>query len=145
MKLVNGVEVRAFCYESEDPKKVEEMLKILDNNIKLTKVEGFYKDVIRIYEIKGKGDALVNKISNLMEEDTKIYIRDNIFELLDENLRLHLKFDKQYFYQKGKLKYYDGDDTIKVIIIFKKPSPKQNLNKYIEGIIEYLRDKKVIA
>ena len=101
MKLVNGVEVRAFCYESEDPKKVEEMLKILDNNIKLTKVEGFYKDVIRIYEIKSKGDALVNKISNLMEEDTKIYIRDNIFELLDENLRLHLKFDKQYFYKRG--------------------------------------------
>ena len=107
------VDLRAFCYVTEDDKRVEDALRLLlpeEFEIQRAKSEGHYGDRIlvlsaRIESASGMR-AVIDALGDLADEDFSRVV-DELDERVNENCAFFLTLDKQAAFN-GRVELGDG-------------------------------------
>jgi len=147
-RLVEFLQIRVIVYDWDDPEKIKEALLKFFEGIDLK------KEKINIEEVKGKGlvsselityTVKINKwrvIKKVLEnikkriENKEDILRD-LEKIVDENGRLYLRFDKDYFVNTGKLMFVDHGEVFHVKITFRAfPRTRENILKVIREFLE---------
>ena len=107
------VDIRAFCYVTEDDKRVEDALRLFlpeDFEIQRAKSEGHYGD--RILVLSGRVEnasgmrTVMDALGDLADEDFSRVV-DELDERVNENCSFFLTLDKQAAFN-GRVELGDG-------------------------------------
>ncbi|WP_247009415.1 RNA-binding protein [Halorientalis litorea] len=92
------IDLRAFCYATEDEKRVEQALRTFlpeDHEVERTTSEGHHGDRIVVLSARiERADGMRHALSQVAELDGA-HLRDELDERVDENCSLFLRLDKQ--------------------------------------------------
>lgn len=93
------VDLRTFCYATEDDKRVEEALRTFLPEgfpVERTETEGFHGDRILIFSARAeRADDVRKVLERLSTLDERERIGDELAERVDDNCSLFLRLDKQ--------------------------------------------------
>ncbi|AQL44162.1 hypothetical protein BV210_16240 [Halorientalis sp. IM1011] len=93
------VDLRAFCYATEDEKRVEEALRTFlpeEAEIERTTSEGHHGDRIVVLSARvERADEMRHVLDRLSDLDTAQQLADELDERVDDNCSLFLRLDKQ--------------------------------------------------
>ncbi len=107
------VDLRAFCYVTEDDKRVEDALRLLlpeEFEIQRAKSEGHYGDRILVLSARVESAsgmrAVMDALGDLADEDFSRVV-DELDERVNENCAFFLTLDKQAAFN-GRVELGDG-------------------------------------
>ncbi|ELZ13433.1 hypothetical protein C479_01271 [Halovivax asiaticus JCM 14624] len=93
------VDLRAFCYATEDDKRVEQALRLfLPEDVELDRVEtaGHYGDRILIYSVRvERADEIRHVLTQLASLPALTQVIDELDDRVTDNTELFLTLDKQ--------------------------------------------------
>jgi len=105
------MDLRAFCYATEDEKRVEQALRLLlpeDVEVERATSEGHHGDRIVVLSTRVEtADEMRHVLSVLSELDEVQRLSDELDERVDENCALFLQLDKQAAFD-GEVRLGDG-------------------------------------
>lgn len=105
------IDLRTFCYATEDDKRVEQALRTFlpeEFEIERTTSEGHHGDRIIVFSARVENADDIRHVLDRVEELPDIdQIRDELDERVDENCSLFLRLDKQAAY-RGLVELGDG-------------------------------------
>ncbi|PSQ45012.1 hypothetical protein BRD17_02645 [Halobacteriales archaeon SW_7_68_16] len=97
------VDLRAFCYATEDPKRVETVLRTFlpeECPIERAESEGHHGDRILVLSARVENaDGIRTVLSAIAGAETIDRILDELDERVDDNCALYVAFDKQAAYR----------------------------------------------
>jgi hypothetical protein len=145
----HNVKIRTFVHATEDPEKVLEALETLfpedlspkDVEFEMVETEGYFGNPILVIDAEIKRSRNVRKflenLKNILSEEDKAFLLENLEEKVDENGTFYIRFDKQKAYL-GEIKVLDGEDVIHVRIKVKSfPMKKETV---VRAIGEWLSE-----
>ena len=140
------VDLRTFCYATEDEKRVEEALRTFlpddDEPFEIDRVEseGHYGDRILVLSarVENADDVrhVLSRLADLEEFETLI---DELDERVTENTELFLRLDKQAAF-KDKVRLGDGITFRAKVEAY--PAKKARAVENAEEVLERLRDEE---
>ncbi|AGB16079.1 putative exosome subunit [Halovivax ruber XH-70] len=105
------VDLRAFCYATEDDKRVEQALRLfLPEDVELDRVEttGHYGDRILIYSVRvERADEIRHVLTQLASLPALDQVTDELDDRVTDNTELFLTLDKQAAFN-GSVRRGDG-------------------------------------
>jgi len=105
------VDLRAFCYATEDDKRVEQALRLfLPEDVELDRVEttGHYGDRILIYSVRvERADEIRHVLTQLATLPSLEQVIDELDDRVTDNTELFLTLDKQAAFS-GDVRRGDG-------------------------------------
>lgn len=105
------VDLRAFCYATEDDKRVEEALGLFlpeDVELERTTTEGHYGDRILVYSVRvERADEIRHVLERLTDIEELDRLRAELEDRVTENTELFLSLDKQAAFN-GEVRLGDG-------------------------------------
>ena len=128
---VHHISLRAIVQATESEDRVREALSLFlfDSDIKIITTEGHYGNPITILQarIKGKNcDRFIEMLRSKITEQELERLGLELDERIDDEGRLHIRFDKQAAY-KGKVQLAVTADTIAAEIKLKAyPATREN-------------------
>ncbi|AXR77761.1 RNA-binding protein [Natrarchaeobaculum sulfurireducens] len=139
------VDLRTFCYATEDEKRVEEALRTFlpddDEPFEIDRVEseGHYGDRILVLSarVENADDVrhVLSRLADLEEFETLI---DELDERVTENTELFLRLDKQSAFS-GEVRLGDGITFRAKVEAY--PAKKAQAIENAEDVLERLRDE----
>lgn len=97
------VDLRAFCYATEDDKRVEQALRTFlpeEVEIERTESEGHHGDRIVVFSARVENaDEMRHVLSKVAELDDVDGLLSELDQRVDDNCSLFLRFDKQEAYR----------------------------------------------
>ena len=131
------VDLRAFCYATEDEARVERALSTLlpdEHGIERTESEGFHGDRIVVLSARVESaDGVRHVLDRLADLDLDA-VRDELDERVDENCSLFLRLDKQAAYG-GRIERGEGLELRAKVEAYpaKKESAIENTDEALES------------
>ncbi|MES3517965.1 MAG: RNA-binding protein [Natronomonas sp.] len=105
------VDLRAFCYDTEDEKRVESALRTFlpeDVEIEREETEGHHGDRILVLSVRlERADEIRTVLSKLEALDDYRRLRNELDDRIDDNCALFLQLDKQAAFG-GEVELGDG-------------------------------------
>lgn len=105
------IDVRAFCYETEDEEIVRDALQVLlpeDTDLEREETTGHLGDRILVLSARLEtADAIRHVLDRIRESPDVSQVRHELTERVDEDCSLHLHLDKQAAAQ-GTVRLGDG-------------------------------------
>jgi RNA binding exosome subunit len=105
------VDLRAFCYATEDEKRVEEALRTFlpeEAEIDRATSEGHHGDRIVVLSARvERADEMRHVLGRLSDLDTAQQLADELDDRVDDNCSLFLRLDKQAAF-RGDVRLGDG-------------------------------------
>lgn len=107
------VDLRAFCYATEDDQRVERALRTFlpeDYPIEREESKGYHGDRILVFSTRvDNADDVRHILGKLdeLDEGTRRRLGEQLDERVDENCSLFLRFDKQAAYE-GEIRLGEG-------------------------------------
>ncbi|MFA9416817.1 RNA-binding protein [Natrinema sp. HArc-T2] len=140
------VDLRTFCYATEDEKRVEEALRTFlpdgdDEPFELERVEseGHYGDRILVLSARVENaDDVRHVLSRLADLESFDDLIDELDERVTENTELFLRLDKQAAFQ-GEVRLGDGITFRGKVEAY--PAKKEKAVENAEDVLERLRDE----
>ncbi|MDS0477994.1 RNA-binding protein [Natrinema sp. 1APR25-10V2] len=140
------VDLRTFCYATEDEKRVEEALRTFlpdgDDEpfeIERTESEGHYGDRILVLSARVENaDDVRHVLSRLADLESFDGLIDELDERVTENTELFLRLDKQAAFQ-GDVRLGDGITFRGKVEAY--PAKKEKAVENAEEVLERLRDR----
>lgn len=132
------IDLRAFCYATEDEKRVREALRYYlpeETEIERTESEGHYGDriVVLSTRVENADDMrhILRRVADLKEIDR---VLDELDQRVDENCSLFLSLDKQAAFN-GRAEIGDGITLRAKVEAYpaKKPAAVENATEAIEA------------
>ena len=137
------VDLRAFCYVTEDEKRVEDALRtFLPEEFELERVEteGHYGDRILILSARvEKADDVRHVLSRLADLETFDRLLDELDDRVTENTELFLRLDKQAAFN-GEVRLGDGITFRAKVEAY--PAKKEIAVERAEEVLEALHDEE---
>ncbi|HDH44413.1 MAG TPA: RNA-binding protein [Thermococcus sp.] len=143
------IRVSTFAHATEDPEKVLEAMGIFfpedvpseDIEFEILETEGYFGNPIKVINAELKRSKSVKKmlehLKELLNEEDKEYLLENLEEKVDETGTFFIRFNKQKAYL-GEVAVGEGEDIIQVKIKVKAfPMKKETVVKTIK---EWLRE-----
>jgi len=143
------IRVSTFAHATEDPEKVLEAMGIFfpedvpseDIEFEILETEGYFGNPIKVINAELKRSKSVKKmlehLKELLNEEDKEYLLENLEEKVDETGTFFIRFNKQKAYL-GEVAVGEGEDIIQVKIKVKTfPMKKETVVKTIK---EWLRE-----
>ena len=135
------VDLRAFCYVTEDDKRVEDALRLLlpeDFEIQRAKSEGHYGDRILVLSARVESasgmSAVMDALGDLADEDFSRVV-DELDERVTENCELFLTLDKQSAFN-GQVELGDGITVRGKVEAY--PAKKESAVENVEELLSEL-------
>ena len=138
------IRVSTFAHATEDPEKVLEAMGTFfpedipseDIEFEIIETEGYFGNPIKVINAKVKRSRSVKKmlehLKNLLSEEDKEYLLENLEEKVDETGTFFIRFNKQKAYL-GEVAVGEGEDVIQVKIKVKAfPMKKETVVKTIK-------------
>ncbi len=140
------VDLRTFCYATEDQKRVEEALRTFlpdgDDEpfeIERAESEGHYGDRILVLSARVENaDDMRHVLSRLADLESFDELIDELDERVTENTELFLRLDKQAAFQ-GDVRLGDGITFRGKVEAY--PAKKEKAVENAEEVLERLRDR----
>ncbi len=127
----------AQATESEDRVKAALSLFLPDGKIETIDTEGHFGNPITILQAQIKGrdcNRFIDLLKSKLKEQDMKRLKGELGERIDDECRLHIRFDKQAAY-KGAVQLATTADTIAAEIKIKAyPAIRQNAIQVAEGI-----------
>ncbi|CAI49855.1 DUF54 family protein [Natronomonas pharaonis DSM 2160] len=105
------VDLRAFCYATEDEKRVEAALETFlpeETELEREVNEGHHGDRILVYSVRlERADDVRHVLSRVAELDDFERLLSELEQRIDDNCAFYLQFDKQAAYQ-NRVEFGDG-------------------------------------
>ncbi|SIR89343.1 RNA-binding protein [Natronorubrum thiooxidans] len=137
------VDLRTFCYATEDEKRVEEALRtFLPEEFEIERVEseGHYGDRILVLSARVESaDDVRHVLSRLADLESFDQVIDELDERVTENTELFLRLDKQAAFG-GDVRLGDGITFRGKVEAY--PAKKAQAVDNAEDVLERLRDEK---
>jgi len=138
------IRVSTFAHATEDPEKVLEAMGTFfpedipseDIEFEILETEGYFGNPIKVINAEVKRSRSVKKmlenLKNLLSEEDKEYLLENLEEKVDETGTFFIRFNKQKAYL-GEVAVGEGEDVIQVKIKVKAfPMKKETVVKTIK-------------
>ncbi|HHI01135.1 MAG TPA: RNA-binding protein [Thermococcus litoralis] len=138
------IRVSTFAHATEDPEKVLEAMGTFfpedipseDIEFEIIETEGYFGNPIKVINAEVKRSRSVKKmlehLKNLLSEEDKEYLLENLEEKVDETGTFFIRFNKQKAYL-GEVAVGEGEDVIQVKIKVKAfPMKKETVVKTIK-------------
>jgi len=138
------IRVSTFAHATEDPEKVLEAMGIFfpedvpseDIEFEILETEGYFGNPIKVINAELKRSKSVKKmlehLKELLNEENKEYLLENLEEKVDETGTFFIRFNKQKAYL-GEVAIGEGEDVIQVKIKVKAfPMKKETVVKTIK-------------
>ena len=138
------IRVSTFAHATEDPEKVLEAMGIFfpedvpseDIEFEILETEGYFGNPIKVINAELKRSKSVKKmlehLKELLNEENKEYLLENLEEKVDETGTFFIRFNKQKAYL-GEVAVGEGEDVIQVKIKVKAfPMKKETVVKTIK-------------
>ncbi|MCD6140974.1 MAG: RNA-binding protein [Thermococcus sp.] len=138
------IRVSTFAHATEDPEKVLEAMGIFfpedvpseDIEFEILETEGYFGNPIKVINAELKRSKSVKKmlehLKELLNEEDKEYLLENLEEKVDETGTFFIRFNKQKAYL-GEVAIGEGEDVIQVKIKVKTfPMKKETVVKTIK-------------
>jgi len=138
------IRVSTFAHATEDPEKVLEAMGIFfpedvpseDIEFEILETEGYFGNPIKVINAELKRSKSVKKmlehLKELLNEEDKEYLLENLEEKVDETGTFFIRFNKQKAYL-GEVAVGEGEDVIQVKIKVKAfPMKKETVVKTIK-------------
>ncbi len=138
------IRVSTFAHATEDPEKVLEAMGTFfpedipseDIEFEILETEGYFGNPIKVINAEVKRGRSVKKmlenLKNLLSEEDKEYLLENLEEKVDETGTFFIRFNKQKAYL-GEVAVGEGEDVIQVKIKVKAfPMKKETVVKTIK-------------
>jgi len=138
------IRVSTFAHATEDPEKVLEAMGIFfpedvpseDIEFEILETEGYFGNPIKVINAELKRSKSVKKmlehLKELLNEEDKEYLLENLEEKVDETGTFFIRFNKQKAYL-GEVAVGEGEDVIQVKIKVKAfPMKKETVVKIIK-------------
>ena len=138
------IRVSTFAHATEDPEKVLEAMGIFfpedvpseDIEFEILETEGYFGNPIKVINAELKRSKSVKKmlehLKELLNEEDKEYLLENLEEKVDETGTFFIRFNKQKAYL-GEVAVGEGEDVIQVKIKIKAfPMKKETVVKTIK-------------
>lgn len=115
-KPIHNISFRAICAATESEEKVKKALSlfIFENEIDIIKTDGHFGNPISIFTVIIRGNDCSRFIemlrSKLPEKELQI-LKNEIYDRVDDDCVLHIRFDKQAAYD-GNAQLATSGDTI---------------------------------
>ncbi len=127
---------RAISHSTEDPEKVLKALKnvVGEVEIKRTTAKGYFGNEILVFSaVIRRRKEILKVLDRIMEEDeNRKYVLSFLSEKIDDNLRLHIRVDKQEAYF-GRIRVIEGEDVISLVFSFRVyPRKRENLERWLK-------------
>lgn len=135
------VDLRAFCYETEDEKRVIQALKTFlpeEVEIEGATSSGYHGDRIVVLSVRlDNADDVRHVLAKLNELPTIDTIIDELDERVDENCALFLRLDKQAAF-RGDVRLGEGITLRAKVEAYpaKQPAAVQNARDALEQVSE---------
>jgi RNA binding exosome subunit len=135
------VDLRTFCYETEDHKRVEQALETFlpeEAEIERTESEGYHGDRIVVFSARlENADDVRHVLAKLNELPTIDTIVGELDERVDDNCALFLRLDKQAAF-RGDVRLGEGITLRAKVEAYpaKKPAAVENAREALEQIAE---------
>ncbi|WP_254523705.1 RNA-binding protein [Natrinema caseinilyticum] len=137
------VDLRTFCYATEDEKRVEQALRTFlpeEFEIDRAESEGHYGDRILVLSARvEKADDVRHVLSRLADLETFDQLIDELDERVTENTELFLRFDKQAAFE-GAVRLGDGITFRAKVEAY--PAKKEQAVENARAVLERLRDEE---
>ncbi|RQG89942.1 RNA-binding protein [Natrarchaeobius halalkaliphilus] len=137
------VDLRTFCYATEDQKRVEQALRTFlpeEFEIDRTESEGHYGDRILVLSTRlEKADDVRYVLSRLADLETYETLIDELDERVTENTELFLRLDKQAAFE-GDVRLGEGITFRGKVEAY--PAKKEQAVENAEEVLTRLRDEK---
>ncbi|WP_293032828.1 RNA-binding protein [Natronococcus sp.] len=137
------VDLRAFCYATEDEKRVEQALRTLlpeEFEIERVESEGHYGDRILVLSarVENADDVrhVLSRLADLEELDTFL---EELDDRVTENTELFLRLDKQAAFA-GEIRSGEGITFRAKVEAY--PAKKEQAVENAEEVLERLRDEE---
>ncbi len=136
------VDLRTFCYATEDEKRVEEALRtLLPEEFELDRVEseGHYGDRILVLSARvERADELRHVLSRLADLEELDRLLDELDDRVTENTELFLRLDKQAAFS-GDVRLGEGITVRAKVEAY--PAKKEQAVENAEDVLERLADE----
>ncbi len=136
------VDLRTFCYATEDEKRVEEALRtFLPEEFEIERVEseGHYGDRILVLSARVENaDDVRHVLARLADLESFDQLIDELDERVTENTELFLRLDKQAAFG-GDVRLGDGITFRGKVEAY--PAKKEQAVENAEDVLERLRDE----
>jgi RNA binding exosome subunit len=136
------VDLRAFCYATEDEKRVADALRTLfpDDELELdrTETEGFHGDRILVLSVRlDRADEMRYVLSKLTDLDDVEAVIDELDDRVDDDCTFFLTLDKQAAF-RGELARGDGITMRAKVEAY--PAEKDSAVENVRETLEQLRE-----
>ncbi|ADD04174.1 DUF54 family protein [Natrialba magadii ATCC 43099] len=136
------VDIRTFCYATEDEKRVEEALRtFLPEEFELDRVEseGHYGDRILVLSARAENaDDVRHVLSRLTDLESFDTLLDELDDRVTENTELFLSLDKQAAFE-GTIRVGDGIMLRAKVEAY--PAKKEQALENAREVLEQLRER----
>ena len=140
------VDLRTFCYATEDEKRVEQALRTFlperdgePFDLERTESEGHYGDRILVFSARVENaDDVRHVLSRLADLESFDDLIDELDERVTENTELFLRLDKQAAFE-GDVRLGDGITFRGKVEAY--PAKKDKAVENAEDVLERLRDE----
>ncbi|APX96244.1 RNA-binding protein [Natronorubrum daqingense] len=136
------VDIRTFCYATEDEKRVEEALRTFlpeEFEIQRAESEGHYGDRILVLSTRlERADEVRHALSRLADLESFETLIDELDERVTDNTELFLRLDKQAAFE-GDVRLGDGITVRAKVEAY--PAKKAQAVENAEEVLERLRDE----
>lgn len=136
------VDLRAFCYATEDEKRVADALGTFlpDEEITLDRMEteGHHGDRILVLSVRlERADQMRYVLSRLAESDDLTRVLGQLEDRVDDDCTFFLSLDKQAAF-RGDVELGDGITLRAKVEAYpaKKPSAVENVRETLEALVE---------
>ncbi len=137
---IHNILLRAIAQATESQDRVKTVLSlfIFDNEIEITPTEGYFGNPIIIMQARLKGrdcGRFVELIRSKLSEQELRKLKGELYERIDDDCILHIRFDKQAAYA-GQVKLAATTDSITAQIKLRAyPARKDNAAAVAEKIL----------
>ncbi|WP_306058291.1 RNA-binding protein [Natronococcus wangiae] len=136
------VDLRAFCYATEDEKRVEEALRTLlpeEFEIERVESEGHYGDRILVLSARVENaDDVRHVLSRLADLESLDTLLGELDDRVTENTELFLRLDKQAAFE-GEIRLGNGITFRAKVEAY--PAKKEQAVENARDVLERLRDE----
>jgi RNA binding exosome subunit len=105
------IDLRTFCYETEDRRRVEQALRRFlpeDTEIEREETEGHHGDRILVFSVRvERADEMRHVLAQVQEGIDRDRLLAEVDDRVDEDCSLHLHLDKQAAY-RDEVQFGDG-------------------------------------